>query len=410
MSLLAATSSPARRLAHASLAFVASNVARAVLGFALSLAIGRGLGAVNFGRWTFCMAWASGLTMISDLGLSVLVTRDAARSRSEARQLLVAAVVAKLLLLAPLGAVVYFFARVLAIDAESIAALRVGVLLAAAGVTYGCFAAVFRAFEWIVSLFWIETTGLVLQLLGSIWILSAGGSVLHLIVLATGVQLAQLALAAAIWRPTSPGSTLARSWQPVIPMIRRSVPFALAGVLANLQTRWSPIALGYLSGQAEVGWFGAAWRLGEVAKLVPHGVFGAALPVFSAEADSRDRHESLLPAFERALLVLAVGIAVVLIVFAGPILQLTFGADFRPAVWTLVWVGAGVIPTLMNSGRKVYLYAAGRESRALGLTAVALGIQLAISLPLILIFGASGAALSILLGEAAVWRPLRRRP
>ena len=93
---------------------------------------------------------------------------------------------------------------------------------------------------------------------------------------------------------------------------------------------------------------------------------------------------------------------------SGPLVRVTFGNDFAPATRSLVWLSLALIPTLTNGGRKVRLYAIGREDVVLRMTAISAGLQLATSLPLITAFGAQGAAASLLIGEAAVWIPLRR--
>ena len=70
------------RIARLSAAFLGSNLARAAIGFGLSFALARGLGAERFGRWILCTAWASTLTVVVDLGFGVLLTRDGAARRT----------------------------------------------------------------------------------------------------------------------------------------------------------------------------------------------------------------------------------------------------------------------------------------------------------------------------------------
>ena len=357
------------------------------------------------------MAWASALTMVCDLGLNVLLTREVAKPGSAGRRLLAAAVLAKLLL-APIGLLVFWAAPWVGIEAESTAALRGAVFLAAAGAAYGCFAAVFRGVEWFIPLVVMETAGLAVQLLGSVWIVWSGGTVLDLVVLAFAVQMVQLSVAAGLWQLWAPprGRLVPPSWGLAGRMIRRSLPFAAAGLVATVQGRSSPLLLGYLGSQSGLGRFGAAWRLGELAKLIPHGIFGAALPVLAHETGKDPSQiRKLLPRFERGLLALTLAIATLLVAFADPILRWTYGAQFAPASPTLVWLALGLVPALMNSERRVYLYASGDERYAVRLSAIGLALQLLASVPMIVTFGPSGAAVSIALGEAAVWFPLRRR-
>ena len=66
------------------------------------------------------------------------------------------------------------------------------------------------------------------------------------------------------------------------------------------------------------------------------------------------------------------------------------------------------MPSITNSARKVYLYAAGGETIAVRWSAAALAVQIAADAALIPAFGAAGAALAIAISEAAIWLPLRR--
>ncbi len=415
MTVTAATRPALRRLTSASVTFVSSDAAKAALGFAMSLVVGRGLGSVRFGQWTFCLAWIAGLTMISELGLSVLLTREAARPdrQRDLAELLSCALATRLVVFAPIGVLVYLTAGVLGMHAESSAGLRIGVPLAAAGAAYGCFAAVFRgSARWLSIMLWMETGGLAVQVLGSIWIVRSGGGIAALLTLATAVQLAQLAVGAVIWWFTvSPREAFAfPSWRASTRTIRRALPFAVSGLLANLQMRAAPLTLGYLSTQTELAWFGAASRLGGVAKIVPHALFGAALPSLSAERGTVDgRPRSLWRRFEPLLFGLTLVMAATLAVLAGPLLRMTYGSGFLPGVSPLVWVAIGLIPTLTNSGSRVYLYALGEEEYVVRWGAMGLVIQSVVGLALVPSLGASGAAASIALGEAVVWAPLRRR-
>ena len=96
---------PFSRIAQLSAAFLASNFARAAIAFGVTLAIGRGLGADRFGQWVLCTAWASLLTVAADLGFGVLLTRDGARPGAPAAQLVGGALVLRLAVAVPLGAI-----------------------------------------------------------------------------------------------------------------------------------------------------------------------------------------------------------------------------------------------------------------------------------------------------------------
>src|SRR3954453_419786 len=309
---------PLGRIARLSAAFLGSNAARAAIGFGLSLALARGLGAERFGRWIFCAAWASTLTSLVDLGFGVLLTRDGARPEAEPGRLLTGAVALRLALAIPLAAMLYVAAPYLSGDGETIAGLRAAALLGIAGGVYGCFGALFRSQpRWLPTVLAVETGFLAIQLAGAAAIVRlpdvrslapAPGherGVVLLMTLAVAVQVAQIATAAIAWRRVfgSRGDVRVPRRDALVALLRRALPFAASGIVANAQTRIRPLMLGYWSTASELGLFAAASRFGSVARMAPQALFAGALPVLSHE-HGRDRAaaQSLFVPLDRILI------------------------------------------------------------------------------------------------------------
>jgi len=403
---------PLLRIGQLSAAFLCSNIARAGIGLTLALVLGRGLGPARFGGWVLCTAWASTLTVIVDLGFGVLLTRDGAREDSDPAGLLTGALTLRLLAAAPLAVALAAGAGVLSSDREVIAALRVAALVGAAGAAYGCFGSLLRSQpRWLPAVLAIETAWLGVQVGVSWWIVGRGRGLVAIVTAAAALQVGQIATALVFWRPIFGGRDRAPLAlpPPLVPLLRRALPFAASGVLANLQARLGPLMLGVLATPVEVGWFGAASRIGRGLKLAPQAIFAGALPVFTQEhrrdAESALRASALL---ERLLGLLSVAAAVVCAVAAPLVMRLIFGRPFASAAPTLVWIGIGLVPTIVNSARKVFLYAAGGEAVVVRWSAVALALQAAGSPALIPAWGSAGAAMAIVIAEGAVWWPLRR--
>ena len=411
---------PLARITRLSAAFLGSNLARAAIGFGLSFGLGRGLGAERFGRWILCTAWASTLTVVVDLGFGVLLTRDGARADAEPGRLLPGALVLRLALAIPLAAMLCGVAGRLSSDAETIAGLRVAALLGAAGAAYGCFSALLRSQpRWLPTVLAAETAWLAAQLGAALVIVRMGaggsggvdGTIASLMTLAVVVQLAQIATAAICWRWVFGDQGRLRLPSPdgLVALVRRALPFAASGIVANVQTRVGPLMLGYLSTPSEVGLFAAASRFGTVARLAPQAVFAGALPVFSHE-HGRDRAsaERVFVTFHRVLFAASAAPAAGCALFAAPLLRLAYGPAFTTAVPALLWISIGLMPLLSNSGRKVFLYASGGEASVVRWSAVALIVQASAGAMLIPALGSAGAAISLAIGEAVVWWPLRR--
>jgi O-antigen/teichoic acid export membrane protein len=398
------------RIARLSAAFVCSNLARAVIGFGLSLVLGRGLGASRFGGWILCTTWASMVTVAADLGFGVLLTRDGARGATEPGRLLLAALTLRLTLASALALALVAAAPSLTQDPELIAGLRLASLLGVVGAAYGCFGSLLRSqARWLPTVLGLETGWLALQVGACWWIVHSGGGIAALVGVSIVTQLAEIATAIVLWRPVFADRAAISGAAPLGGTLRRALPFAITGLVANLQARVAPLMLGYLAPPIELGWFGAASRVGGVAKLTPSAIFAGALPVLSHEYE-RNRAEAhrVSRILDRALLAAAAGGVLAALVFAAPLMRMIFGPSFGAAAPSLMWVAIGLVPALSNSSRKILLYAAGREATVVGWSLVAVALEVVAGIALIPAVGSIGAAISVALGEAAIWMPLRR--
>src|SRR5262245_56939672 len=233
------------RLTRMTAAFVASDLVRGAIAFATSVIIARGLGRDEFGRWTLYATWASALTVMFDLGFGVLLTREAARG-SRVGAIVAGAVVARLALFAPIAlALAAFGAGRWAIPDASVQTTGLVLATAAAGMAYGCLAAVYRASPtWLVVILTVETVGTLTPLVGSAFIIVGGGSIPALLRLALTVQLAQLGVATIGWHVVAPADRLhLPPLRSIGQLVWRGLPFAMTGLVANIQSRMGPIVL-----------------------------------------------------------------------------------------------------------------------------------------------------------------------
>jgi PST family polysaccharide transporter len=390
-------------------AFVASDLVRGVIGFATSVIIARGLGRDEFGRWTLYATWASALTMMFDLGFGVLLTREAARG-GRVGAIVGGAVVARLALFTPVAlALAVFGAGRWAIPDASVQTTYLVLATAAAGMAYGCLAAVYRASPaWLAVILIVETVGTLTQSVGSAFIIVGGGSIPALLRLALAVQLAQLGVATIGWHTVSPEDRVhLPSLRSIGQLVWRGVPFAMTGLVANIQSRMGAIVLGVAATPADVAAFGVAQRLEGAARRLPSAACGAALPVLTGDIE-RTGETPVRARFDGALRWFALGAAAALVVGARPIVRYTYGDAFEGAWAALSWAAIGLVPSLTNAGRKVYLYASGRETIVLRWSAIACAIQAIGCAALIPRFGAVGAMAAYVAAEAAIWLPLRR--
>ena len=397
------------RIGRLSAAFLGSNLVRGAIAFVLSLVVGRALGVDRFGRWILCSTWASTLTAGADLGLGLLLTRDRARGA-----LCASALVLRLAVAIPAAMAMALAASWIVGDPETVRGLQVAAVLGLVGAAYGCFGSSLRSRpDWVPAVLALETLWHAAQLVAS-WMLlrvAATADVPALLAIAVAVQAAQIMTALVLWRtafgPREPIRPPA--WRETRATFVRALPFAAAGIVANLQTRMAPLMLGYRSTESELGAFAAAARFGTTARLAPGAIFAGALPVLSREHERGDAESrTAFISFDRAFAALALLTAIAGVVLARPLLRLVYGPAFAAAAPALVWISLGLAPTLINSATKIALYAAGADRLATAWSAVSLVVQAILALALIPRFGAVGAAWAIAVGEVVIFLPLRR--
>lgn len=390
-----------RRIAQNTAILLGVNLSSAIFGLLISVAIGRALGSQGLGRYSLVLAWTFSLGIFAEFGLNALVTREVARQRERADPYLVASFVAKTALSLVLIAALFIAAPLVSREDETIVALRLGTILILLSALYGSLTAIFRAFERMAPILILNVGGLALQLVGTLALIANDQGVIPLVALAVEIQALQLVAAMMIYRVAFPHEDKSRMERGLIAqMLRAAFPFAVAGIISAVEMRANYVLLGLLQDVRAVGWYSAASRFTEAAKMLPNAFFGAIFPAFAAlggSAQSQFRHSRW------ALLLFAFGIALALSVLAQPILALSFGSAFEGAQATLIILAWSLVPGLANGLTMLFLYTRGDESFANKVFALSLLIQLALAFPLIRLFGATGAAFAALAGDIALF-------
>lgn len=398
------------RLLRHTLTLAAGSAGSALLALVLSIVIGRAAGEDGLGVYAASLAWIFPLALVVDFGVGTLITRDLARpdARHSPRDVLRAALLARLIPGGVIVAAVWIGAPLLAGDPRVADGLRVSSPLLIISPLYGTLTALLRARGEMAPIALLGVVMLVIQLALTPWALAAGGVLLALAV-NTATSAGQLIAAYGVVRSRLPASDWKRrSPVPVRGLLRRALPFALAAVLAALQLRAATILLERLTDPAQVGYYTAAARFVEGGRLLVLAFFDALLPALSSLAVDRER---LRATFRRATLGVVAGGALFglgALLVAGPLIDLTYGADFAPAAAVLPVLAWSLLLTALKYARGLYWYALGAERRVIAVTAVALIAQVALGLLVIPMHGALGAAWIMLAVEglalALLWR------
>lgn len=379
-----------------------SNAGSALLSFILSVLIGRVLGKDGLGIYSASLAWVFPLSLIADFGISTLMTREAARDSRLEGDYIRLATTSRLWLGGGLMLILILAAPWLSDDANVVQGLRISAPLILITPLFGNYTAIFRARQQMWPIPWLNLGMLVIQVALTLAVFSAGGSVITALIVNTLTSGGQLIIAWWIWQrwftpPTSKQPTKVLLHMRAI--LVQAWPFAVAGILAAVQTRLAPIMLEKLTDAGSVGYYAAASRFVEAGRTIPNALFGALFPMLamlvSQPTEMRRTFQKVMLGLGSFGGLLAVGTTL----FAPLIIRLTYGADFSGAVPTLQAAMWGLLPSLLRAGLTLYWYAQGREQLVNRVIVAMLTVQIGLSLWLIPNQQAYGAALAILASE-----------
>jgi len=421
------------RLSLNTITLLTSNVGSAALSFALSVLVGRALGQDGLGVYAAALAWVFPLSLVAEFGLGTLMTRDLAQQPDAADDYLRATALARLWLGGGLMLALIGLAPVLSSDPAVIAGLRISAPLIVILPFFGAYTAIFRARQAMWPIPPLNLGMLVAQVALTFAVFLAGGGVLAALAVNTTTSAGQLVAAWAIYRwkfrtpppdplraPTGFPSVMygeGETWQKhvmslnIIPLLCRAWPFALAAVLAALQARAGTILLERLTDTTQVGYYAAATRFVEAARMIPNALFGALFPALAALVAQPDALRHTFRRVTLGLAIFGVVLGIGFTLFAPQVIGLTYGDAFAPAVAVLPVAMWALLPGLLRAGWTLYWYALGRERFTNVVSGGTLVIQIVLSLWLIPSGGAFGAAVVAVIAETVglilLWWPVK---
>lgn len=362
----------------------------------------RALGAEDLGRYTLASALLYFFNTVAPLGLYAIVSRDGARDRAALQALLAGALV--------LGTV----SGVVATAAMAVLGVMLGydpatrVVLALASLTIlpstlvtlyeGAFTAAERM-EYIAA---SSGTDTLLRVLFGIVAIVLGQGLPGVMVAAIGARVVSVGVAMVLGRRLG----LGLGWSVDRALVKRlataAPTFLLIAVFATLYWRIDVFMLSRLGTVEDVGYYGAAWRLLELAMVVPQSLCLALYPQIAGAAGSDPKAmDGLAEAARRYLSALSLPLAVCTTVVAGPVLGLLYGAPFVGAAPTLIVLMWTLVPYGWVRYNAYVLVAADRQHVDLVLNVGMTVTNVALNLVWIPAYGPFGAALATLVSVCA---------
>jgi O-antigen/teichoic acid export membrane protein len=392
------------RLIRGSMLRVGGFVGSNVLGMLAAVVLLRSLGLVDYGRYATVMALLTIVQGVTDVGLTITASRDmslmddAARRHDLMRRVLalrVAVTTAGVLAAAAFAAVAgYDRSQVLGTLAGG-----VGIVLVSAQATL-LIPLTVELRNGRIAASELARNGL--QLVAVAALAVAGAGVLGFLSAGVAVGLGLLALTPLI---LGAGRGVVPRWTPRWwgGYLRRSLPVAIASVLAILYFRVLIVLVSVISTAVETGRFTTSARIVELATSLPLLLTGIVLPVATVAA--RDDPERLRMLAGRLTQVGVVGgglVVVGMVCAAEPLLLVLGGRSFVDAVPVLQIQSLAVFSTFLAAAWSPILIALGLQGRLAAVSGVGLLVALVVGAALTPPLGAEGAAIAAVAADGVL--------
>lgn len=401
-------SAVAKQLARNSLLPTATGLLNKVLDMGFAVVMLRVLQADGVGQYTVAVVLVGYFDILVTFGLPTLITREVARSPTDAARYLGSALAVRYALWAaslPLVAVLLGpGAEVLGLNTQI--ALAVWLLVAAMlpSIFAGCLSALFMAYERmeVPALVTVATT--VLKVAFGLLALLGGYGFVGLAAVAVVVNLVTAAVLLLLYRALF-------SWPGVrlnLPLGRRMLalayPLMLNSLLNTLFFRLDAVMLYSMAGSLALGYYSAAYRIIDGLLVVSSSFTLALFPMLSRLAHGpAERLRGAYWLGLKALLLVSVPMATGVTLLAEPLMQAFAGREYLPhasvALQVLVWF----LPLSFANGLTQYVLIALNQQRFLTLSfALATVFNFTANLYLIPRYSYLGAAASTVLSEVVL--------
>jgi O-antigen/teichoic acid export membrane protein len=333
--------SGSQRIARNALARLTGEVIGKLASLVFFVTMARELGREGFGAFMFALGLTGALVLCAGFGTDDLTAREVARDRSRAGRFLADVISLKIATCTVLligAALVVSVGNFTPDTLPAVVLVGIGVAIEALSRTWY---SVFQAHERLE----LMSLSLILQrtstaIVGVVLLKLGYGVVVAALVFALG---AVLGFGMALVSGHRLGITSDRAdphrWRG---LLSAGLPIGIAGLLYILLLRLDVTLLSFLSGEAEVGIYAAAYRLVESTQFLAWAISAAMLPWLARAQLLAAGESGLVRGYElglKAMNVVLLPIGLAFLLFARPLIDLLYGSAFNGSVLPLQLLG-----------------------------------------------------------------------
>jgi O-antigen/teichoic acid export membrane protein len=363
----------------------------------------RHLGAGDYGKYVIVMSLIAIVSGFTDIGMANVAAREIAASGREERNRLLANLLGIRIAIAFVGILVATaFAFVAGYDSTMV----LGTVLAGIGMfftliqhTYAIPMGVALRWGWISG---IEFFRQALMLVAAALLVVAGAGLLPFLAVTIPVGLLVLAVAIPSVRGVTPLLPAAerRQWSWIL---RLTGLYAAAAAVGTIYIFAAVIANSLVASDEEAGYLAAAFRIYVVLAAIPLLLVSTAFPVLAraAHIDRARLDYALRRVFEIAVIV-GVWMALATVLGASFAIAVVAGDGFGPSVGVLQIQALALVPSFLATAAGFALISLRLNVGLLVANAVALTLTVVLTLALVPVIDAKGAAVGMLVGDTVL--------
>lgn len=395
-------STPARRLAgravRNSALVLAANVASRLIALVAVVVLARSLGPAQYGRYMTMISFSAIISVLSDLGLDTLYTREAARE-PERQPVYLGMVLVAQVPLAAITVAVFGFALTTADLGEVILPGSLLLILT----TYS---QLLRNTFYATGRLGFEVIAILLQVTIEVVGIVAGARLHFGLTYFVGVYAASYGCVALYCTAAIPlfrvgGIRLGLPRALLGRWVRLGFPFALGALLTNVYFKADVPILQHFRPYAEVGWYTFAYKPFEALQFAPLAVQSVVFPVLAvAHRQTPERVVLLYGRFLKLLVFLGWPLTVGTFLLVTPI-----GRAFHlfpQSIPSLRILAFGIVFLFANSAFTAMLYAIDHQDWFVWVTAIASAVNIGLNLAFVPHLGYLAASATAVVTQASI--------
>jgi O-antigen/teichoic acid export membrane protein len=196
-----------------------------------------------------------------------------------------------------------------------------------------------------------------------------------------------------------PAGDLGAWWR----LLRETLPYAVAVAVGIIYFRLAVVLMSYIASDEETGYYSAAFRIVEVAAVLPWILVSSGFPILARAArDDADRFSYALQRLFQVCSIIGVGIALGLGVGAQFAIDVVAGPGFDPSVPVLQILSLALVTSFLVATWSFALLSLRMYRALLASNAIAAAVAVVGTLVLVPLIDAEGAAAATVGAEAAL--------